>query len=249
MALTDNIVGYWKLDESSGNAADATGNSNTLTNNNTVTYGTAVINNGAIFNGTNQYLAIAGASQTGLATNTDITMAFWINFTSFSASTVYMPIGRGDLTTVAGRSYIVEFNVTGTNKFDLEIGDGATQTRRGVAFTPTTGTWYHLAVVYTKAGGTADFYVNGSQSGTQQSGLPTTVGTNSTPFQLGAINDSVQSYFLPGKLDEAGVWARALSGAEISQLYNGGAGLQYPFSGGGGGATRDARALTLLGVG
>ena len=29
-------------------------------------------------------------------------------------------------------------------------------------------------------------------------------------------------------IDEAGIWSRALSSAEISQLYNGGAGLPYP---------------------
>ena len=48
MALTDNLVSYWKLDESSGNAADSVG-SNTLTNTNTVTYSAGKINNGADF--------------------------------------------------------------------------------------------------------------------------------------------------------------------------------------------------------
>jgi hypothetical protein len=31
-ALTTNLVSYWKLDDSSGNAADATASGNTLTN-------------------------------------------------------------------------------------------------------------------------------------------------------------------------------------------------------------------------
>jgi hypothetical protein len=43
MALTDNLVAYYKLDESSGNAADIV-NSITLTNTST-TYGTGKINN------------------------------------------------------------------------------------------------------------------------------------------------------------------------------------------------------------
>lgn len=34
---------------------------------------------------------------------------------------------------------------------------------------------------------------------------------------------------LKGAIDEIGMWKRALTTAEITQLYNGGAGLQYPF--------------------
>lgn len=39
-----------------------------------------------------------------------------------------------------------------------------------------------------------------------------------------------------GMMDEIGTWTRALSPAEITTLYNAGAGLAYPFGGGGGGA-------------
>src|SRR3990167_8592069 len=45
MALTDQLISYWKFDESSGNAADSHG-ANTLTNTNTATFGTGKINNG-----------------------------------------------------------------------------------------------------------------------------------------------------------------------------------------------------------
>lgn len=48
MALTDNLVSYWKLDESSGNASDSVG-SNTLTNNGTAGYASGKINNAVDF--------------------------------------------------------------------------------------------------------------------------------------------------------------------------------------------------------
>ena len=35
---------------------------------------------------------------------------------------------------------------------------------------------------------------------------------------------------LAGSIDEAGIWSRALSGTEITELYNAGAGITYPFS-------------------
>ena len=61
MAILDNIRAAYKLDESSGNAADSSGNGNTLTNNGTVTYVTGKINNAALFdNTTSKNLDFAG---------------------------------------------------------------------------------------------------------------------------------------------------------------------------------------------
>src|SRR5262249_12496362 len=61
-ALASGIVSYWKFDESSGVASDTAG-SNSLTNNNTAPYSSAVINNGATLDATNnQYFSIPDAS-------------------------------------------------------------------------------------------------------------------------------------------------------------------------------------------
>ena len=63
MSLTTNIVAYWKFDESSGNAMDSTGNGNTLTNVNTVTYSAGKINNGANFvAASSQYFSATAAA-------------------------------------------------------------------------------------------------------------------------------------------------------------------------------------------
>lgn len=45
--LSDGLVGYWKLDETSGDASDASGNGLTLTNNGTTTYVTGKFNRGS----------------------------------------------------------------------------------------------------------------------------------------------------------------------------------------------------------
>ena len=84
---------YYKLDESSGNAADATGNGYTLTNNGTTTYTTGKINNGGDFGASNstKSFSIDSATPLGLTT-TDISTAFsvacWMNQTT-SVATVY----------------------------------------------------------------------------------------------------------------------------------------------------------------
>ena len=53
-------------------------------------------------------------------------------------------------------------------------------------------------------------------------------GLVSASFAAGRPGDVNGSYW-DGRIDELGVWGRVLSPAEISELYNAGAGLAYPF--------------------
>lgn len=250
MALTDNIVSYWKFDESSGNAADSVG-SNTLTNNGTATFVSAKINNGTDVNGTSQYFSIADASQTGLDFSGDFTLSGWVMFDAYVSTTLYTFVSKlnfGDGGT--SRSYALVKNLTGTNKLDLAISDGTNYNAIGVSWTPSTATWYYVSVVHTSgASAKAQFYVNGAQQGTDQSSTATgTILNSSRPFHIGMTIDGVtNSYFFNGKFDEWGAWSRALSSSEISQLYNSGTGLAYPFSGGGG-ATNTGATQLMMGV-
>lgn len=57
--LTQGLIGYWKLDESSGNASDSSGNSNTLTNNSSMVFGAGKFGNSAQCDGTADYLNTA----------------------------------------------------------------------------------------------------------------------------------------------------------------------------------------------
>ena len=78
MALTDNLLGWWKLDESSGNAADATGGGYTLTNVNSTPFVTGKIGNAADFErDSGQYLQrTSGVSAFSLPG--DISVSAWI---------------------------------------------------------------------------------------------------------------------------------------------------------------------------
>jgi len=232
MALADNLVSYWKMDESSGTAADSVA-SNTLTNNATVTYTAGKINNAATYNGTTQYHSITDASQTGLDITGNLSISFWINFSSYAGATLYMPITKINFATAgASRAYAVEINVTASNKLDFEGGGGSGSVRKGVAWTPSTGTWYHIVVVYTAAAGTVDFYIN-STAQTQQTGFNTSLANSGDAFTIGAALDTaVVSYQIPGSIDEVGIWNRAITSTEVSSLYNSGSGLQYPFTSG-----------------
>lgn len=71
--LSNNLLGYWKLDESSGNVSDSSGNSLTLTNNGVTTFVGGKFANGSNHNGTTQYF------NTATAINGIKTVSFWAN--------------------------------------------------------------------------------------------------------------------------------------------------------------------------
>ena len=85
MALADNLLAYWKLDDDgSGDVSlvDSTGNGNTLTNVGGVTLGTGLINGDAVVSGGN-YLS----DTIDLAGATDFTYSVWVKYNSADITT------------------------------------------------------------------------------------------------------------------------------------------------------------------
>jgi len=57
------------------------------------------------------------------------------------------------------------------------------------------------------------------------------------------IGDRGINSFFTGQIDDLSIWNRALSTEEMDRLYNGGNGLQYPFSSSIGATVNDIKAL------
>ncbi len=213
MAILDNIKASWSLDESSGNAIDASGNGFTLTNNGTVTYSTGKINNGAVFNNTTgKNLDYNGNLGFNGLTGTRTWMA-WVNVSSFSATGYILD---NTTTTGADRRFILYSE--SDSKIHMYAGTNE-------VLTPalSTSTWYHIVV--TQNGTTWELFLNGSSQGTTTMGTAT-FGDNS--FRIG------ESYAGGGAgkstNDIVTIWDRVLNLTEIRQLYNNGTGQQYPFA-------------------
>jgi len=97
-----------------------------------------------------------------------------------------------------------------------------------VTATLSNNTWHH--VVVTQSGTTGSIYVDGGTPVTSNVTYTGGASTSQTNYFAVYNNGSFTSYFT-GRLDESGVWSRALSASEVTELYNGGSGLQYPFTG------------------
>jgi len=209
-------VAYYKLED----LTDTVGSNDLSQPSNAVTYAVGKINNAAVFNGSAYVSAVDSAS---LSITGDMTLACWVNFDSLTGSPQLI---AKRTSTGNQRSYNLFYN-NSTGKIQLTVfSDGSTDSNASVSWTPSTGTWYHLSVVYTASAGSADFYVNGSQQGTTQTGLFTAIYDSTSPLSFGCLFSPAQEFFT-GKIDEAGIWDAALTSGDITTLYNSGSGLAY----------------------
>lgn len=212
----NNIVSYWKLDESSGDASDSVGG-NTLTNSGSLSYGAGIINNGIVLSGTN---VLDGSLIS--STTTNWTMTAWIKISSTNQNGVFFH--NGSTTSNGGNGDGVGLCV-GNGSSCSTSGNELTVQYYNVAFEDTGGAigaagWHFITV--TRDTTTTRYYIDGVQTAN------TTTDTPTAPTSVAKIGGD-QGNFFAGTVDEVGFWNRQLSGSEITQLYNSGAGLQYPF--------------------
>lgn len=230
MALTDNLQAYWNLDETSGNAADSSGNGYTLTNTNTVGYAAALISNGADFGTANTNKRLLNNSTLGITSGTAFSISMWVKIrTAPGSGTQYTLADLRWNAATDTEAWLRYENSGGTKRvrFMYPLQDAGSLCNYNVDFGTTN--WQHLVGTYD--GTDIKMYVNG----TQQGGTVTATAGGSVltdAFCIGATGNG----FVFGSIyaDEVGVWSRALSAAEVTELYNGGTGLTYPFTGGGG---------------
>lgn len=242
---TTNLNGYWTLDEASGTRADSTANNNDLTDVNTVGAAAGIINNGADFEATaSEYLSLADTSATGLdGFGTGFSIQCWMKVESTpSSGGFYMPFGKwggggGD----AGNSwYLQYFNNGGTPQLIVAWNEETTfgTSSYSLNHTLSTSAFEHVVVVVDTDTPGVTFYIDNSAtagSAGSTGGDNGTVNASVANFFLGAYNEAAPAGFFDGILDECAIWDRALTADDVADLYNGGAGLAYPFAAAGGG--------------
>jgi len=206
MALTDNILAYWKLDsDGSGlSLVDSTGNSNVLINENGVALGSPFIGTGsAEFNGNgSQDLAVATAiSFTGGAGS----VSFWAKLNNFDGLQVLYTdfISRDYQCFISGGGILASLGgILTTSSWNDDV-------------------WHH--VCFTCDGANTNLYIDGANRSTGS-------GAIAHDFRLMLGNQLDGPYPLNGNLDEMGIWDRALTFQEVTELYNSGLGNTYPFA-------------------
>ena len=206
---TNGLVGYWPFD---GNANDESGNGNNGTVNGATltTDRNGVANSAYYFSGSGCNTRIDAQVNTS-SIQTGLTISIWI-----------LRVGDGCL-----GPRILEFwpednpNGQGMAQWGWENGNNSLyigSTTSGGCYTtvPVNGNniWYNI--VYTNDGTTGKFYKDGLLiSSIPSNGNPTLAGTAA----FGRMNHGGFDAF-NGKLDDIGVWNRALTQQEITNIYN-----------------------------
>lgn len=214
VTLTVKLRSYWALNESSGNAEDGVGENDAT--NNSVTYSSGKLGNGAVFDGSTSYLSHAASLfPTGSGVRS---WSGWVKLDVLPSSGNAVVIAYYGANSAGNGCGLAIYNNAGTYKLrNIFYGTDYDET-----ITISTGVWYHVASTYD--GVTLKSYFNGSLLG---SGASKTFVTTATGGNIGQLNGG--SSKIDGMIDELGVWERPLTSGEIATLYNSGSGLS-PFS-------------------
>ena len=224
MALTDNLVSYWKLDEASGDALDAHGSS-TLTEHGTGGVGSAagVISNARDFESSDSDYFDHADSTDLSAGDIDFTFAAWVKLESDAASMTVL--AKGDWN--ANGEYSFRWN-SYTWAFEVCSGSGfagyTLLTEHTIDYV--TGAWYYVVFWHDSVNNLIGISANNA--------TPVTTSYSGGVYDgSGAFNLGRQlgnGRHMDGLIDEVGFWKRVLTSQERTDLYSSGAGLAYPFS-------------------
>ena len=204
MAHTDNVIGFWDLDN---DANDDSGSGVNLTDHGTVTYdGTS-----ASFNGTSQYLTSASSLLNGKAT---CTIALWSNASSVNSSTGCISEG------IPGSGGSLFWETGATRLFFW----GASGNQDNAPTAQATGL-HHYVIVRTatsvkvyKDGSLLDNFSNSSV------GNITDQNSGSSPFNVGrsASGTGAGTLYFAGTLQSVAVYSDAKDATWDSDDYNSG---------------------------
>ena len=144
----------------------------------------------------------------------EITMAAWINQDSWGNDAQWFDKNchNGGEHTSYG---IGAFN--GGANFNMFLGTGNSRPTLSAPHALDTKKWHH--VVGTYDGATMKIYVDGEVAAEQDQKIDFK-GTNDQDLRIGCSKDRPNYTFENGSIDEAAVWRRALSEAEIQEIAN-----------------------------
>jgi hypothetical protein len=218
-SLRQSMVAYWSLNEtaSSGDvtAKDGSGKGYDLTSNNSVLSATGKVGNGRAFVSANsEWLSVNSNADLTFPRNQDWTIAIWV-----------YPTGEGEgmfmAKDISGNREF-EFKKTGTEQIYFSFTNLGGATLASGNNVLTLNTWHHL-VVKQESNSTAVWRNAALALGPQDFGSNWTTAT--TPLNIGRRAFSGAFAYFDGTIDEVAIWRRALSSAEISELYNSGNGI------------------------
>ena len=208
------LVAHYTFDEGSGTTAgDSSGNGNTGTLTNGPTWTTGKVGSGAVsFDGTNDVISITDVPTLNFGASGSFSVSFWTKPNEVTGNFI-----AKIASSLADGWRFYRFSGTLFRFFVRETGGDDTST--GVIATMTAGKWTHVVGVVNRANNTMYLYFDGVSVGTPTNisgvGDLSTTGTN---LHIGSYRVASGDY-VNGSLDDVRIYNRALTPAEINELY------------------------------
>lgn len=213
---TNGLVGYWPFN---GNANDVSGNGNNgVVNGATLsTDRLGVINNAYNFDGNNDFIIIPNNS---VFDSNNISFSLWISSSNLQRQ---VAIVRTNFSNASNEHFALTFNFILQSEVSLCAKYNVPNCNAGQGWQYNTvnqnimnNNFHH--VVGTIEGNTMKLYIDNLLTQTLTTSFPQTSSCWGGDIQIGRNWSNFTNYF-NGKIDDIGIWNRALTQAEITGLY------------------------------
>jgi hypothetical protein len=167
-------------------------------------------NKAYFFNGDNNYITAIGTKRYA---PTEFTLSYWIRYSSFNKiSSATIALGN-----VSSNIWMVGGGEGGLGlSYGVGCTDGIFKSTTNKSYPITLNNWYHILVVFKSD--RYFLYINNELIGLTYFNSKNTSFCSSSDLYFGLDIFGLPEYFL-GKMDDIGIWARALSDDEIKYLY------------------------------
>jgi hypothetical protein len=220
--LTDNPIGFWLLDETSGTTGDdLTANNNDLTFYNSptlnVSTGLTGITKAITFDGSNDYLQTATVSTFNVAPNGNFSVEMWIKY---STSAFLIPLSwRDNTNAVSNLVCNIAVNNSATGSIDAYFGNSS----GGLTVISHTNSYnnnaWHQVVLTATSGGAFRLYIDGVDRANTTTARGT--GTNNKSIMVAANNNSGSpNLHYAGTGTAVSVYNTVLTATQITNHYN-----------------------------
>ena len=212
--LEKGLIAYYPFE---GDATDATGNGHDGTEHNGVTYSTGALGQAASFDGANDYVNVP--HDTALDLPNIGTVSAWFKMTHKNGDPNNAIVGKYRSDTTEDGYIIYADQTANYDQVRIFAKDNNNNTSKPPYLTDyVLGEWMHAVLVY--EGNYVKSYINGQYYGSGAVISPSP--GNPRPLLVGAgMNNYNQIYnFFSGNIDEVRIYDRALSGAEIKDLFD-----------------------------
>jgi hypothetical protein len=206
---TNGLIGWWSFN---GNTNDESGNNNNGTNYGAVLTTDRFGNDSSayLFDGTSSYISIPSSASLESPT-TELTMSAWIYLNGYSlVGQAFDPIMTKSDNSANAFMYRFTIDINGVS-FYAGVNDWSNNT--GAAYTFSLNEWHLLTAVLDSFN--SYFYLDDSLVATNP--FTTNINNNTLPLEIGRDMPGITEVF-NGKLDDVGIWNRALTQNEIADM-------------------------------